>query len=190
MAVRMMTSEVFVSRADEYVRVLIKPTGVLALLLEELLDLVANLTVWDLDIVLGVTTVGHEGQEAIIGDVELYSHSQPSDSVQDTITYQALAYQLVLFAGDVWDVHVVGRWRQIFHLLASEDVDGDQVDLGVAVLASLGGGHFDDLAWAALDDDVTVLPQGRALHWEGHGGASIGAVEGDFMLRRRYYQRV
>lgn len=95
---------------------------------------------------------------------------------------RALAYQLILATGDIWDVHVVGGWRQILHLLAGEDVDGDQVDLGVAVLAGLGGGHFDDLAWAALDDDVAVLPQGRALHGEGGRGASIGAVEGNLML--------
>ena len=92
------------------------------------------------------------------------------------------SYQLVLAAGDVWNVHVVGGWREIFQLLASEDVDGDQVNLGVTVLAGLGGGHFDDLAWAVLDDNVTVLPQGRALHWEGGGGTGIGALEGVLML--------
>jgi hypothetical protein len=74
---------------------------------------------------------------------------------------------LVFAANDVGDIHVVGRWGQIFQFLASEDVDGDQVDLGVAVLASLGGRHVDDLAWAAFDDDVTVLSQGGTLHGEG-----------------------
>jgi hypothetical protein len=29
---------------------------------------------------------------------------------------------------------------------------------------------------------VAVLPQGRALHGEGHRGAGVGAVEGDLML--------
>lgn len=76
----------------------------------------------------------------------------------------------------------MGRWGQIFHFLASENVNGDHMDLGVTVLASLGGGHFDDLAWAALDDDVAVLPQGRALHREGCGGTGVGAAEVDFML--------
>jgi hypothetical protein len=85
-------------------------------------------------------------------------------------------------AGDVRDVHVVGGWRQIFQLLAREDVDGDDVDLGMTVLAGLGGGHFDDLAWTAFDDDVPVLPQGRALHREGGRGTRIGAAEVDFML--------
>lgn len=76
----------------------------------------------------------------------------------------------------------MGGWRQVFHLLAGEDVDGDHVDLGVTVLAGFRGGHFDDLAWAALDDNVTVLPQGRALHGEGGRGTGIGALEGVLML--------
>jgi len=78
----------------------------------------------------------------------------------------------------------VGGWREIFHLLAGEDVDGDHVDLGVTVLAGLGGGHLDNLAWAALDNNVTVLSQGRALHWEGHRGTGVGALESVLMLRK------
>jgi len=81
----------------------------------------------------------------------------------------------------------VGRGAKFFQLLASEDVDGDQMDFGVAVLAGLGSGHFDDLARAAFDDDETVLPQRRALHWVGGGGASIGAFEGMFMLSKSQY---
>lgn len=46
-------------------------TGVLLVNLEELVDLVANLTVGHLDVVLGVTIIVHEGEEAIVGDVEL-----------------------------------------------------------------------------------------------------------------------
>lgn len=76
----------------------------------------------------------------------------------------------------------MGRRRQIFQLLAGEDVDGNDVDLGVAVLAGLGGRHFDDLAWASLDEDVAVLPQGGTLHGEALGGAGIDTVEGDVML--------
>jgi hypothetical protein len=82
------------------------------------------------------------------------------------ITY-SVTYKLEFVALDVGDIHVVGGGRQIFQLLAGEDIDGDQVDLSVTVLASLGGGHFDDLAGTALDDDVAVLPQSRALHGEG-----------------------
>ena len=61
-------------------------------------------------------------------------------------------------------------------------VDSDKVNLGVTVLARLGGGHFDDLARAVLDDDEAVLPQSRALHWVGEGGTGIGALEGVLML--------
>jgi hypothetical protein len=52
----------------------------------------------------------------------------------------------------------------------------------VTVLASLGGGHVDDLARAALDDDEAVLPQGRTLHGIGERGASIGGLECVLML--------
>jgi hypothetical protein len=89
---------------------------------------------------------------------------------------------LVFAANDVGDIHVVSRWGKIFQLFASEDVDGDQVDLGVAVLASLGGRHVDDLAWATFDNDVTVLSQGGTLHGEGGRGAGIGRLEGVLML--------
>jgi hypothetical protein len=43
-------------------------------------------------------------------------------------------------------------------------VGGDKVDLGVSVLSGLGGGHVNDLAWSSLDQNVTVLSEGRALH--------------------------
>lgn len=71
-------------------------------------------------------------------------------------------YQLELATSDVGDIHVVGGRAQLLKLLAGEDVDGDQVDLGVTVLASLGGGHVNDLARAVLDADVAVLAQSRA----------------------------
>ena len=39
----------------------------------------------------------------------------------------------------------------------TEDIKSDHVDLGVTVLASLGGGHVDDLAGLAFDHDKLVL---------------------------------
>jgi hypothetical protein len=44
----------------------------------------------------------------------------------------------------------VGRRDELLHLLAGEDVGGDEVALGVTVLAGLGGGHFHDFAGTAL----------------------------------------
>ena len=98
------------------------------------------------------------------------------------LVFTGSPYELVLLAGDVGNVHVVGGRGQLLELLAGEDVDGDQVDLGVTVLAGLGGGHVDDLARAVLDDDVAVLPQGGTLGGVGGRRTRIGGVEGHLML--------
>jgi hypothetical protein len=93
-------------------------------------------------------------------------------------------YELVLAAGDVGDVHVVGGGGEILKLLAGEDVGGDKVNLGVTVLASLGGGHVNDLAGTVLDHNVAVLAQSRALHGEGERGSGISRLEGDIVLQQ------
>lgn len=77
----------------------------------------------------------------------------------------------------------MGRGGEIFVLLAGEDVKGDKVDLGVTVLAGLGGGHVDNLARAALDHDEAVLAQSRALHGVGERRAGVGGLEGNIMLK-------
>ena len=46
-------------------------TGILLLGLEQLLDLLANFTLWDFDIVLGGAIIRHKGQEAVVSDIEL-----------------------------------------------------------------------------------------------------------------------
>ena len=46
-------------------------TGVLALLGEELVDLVTNLAIGKLDVVLGGAVVRHEGKETILRNVDL-----------------------------------------------------------------------------------------------------------------------
>src|SRR5690349_6194972 len=79
----------------------------------------------------------------------------------------------------------MGRRAEILELLASEDVNSDEMDFGVAMLARLGGGHVDDLARTTLDDDEAVLSQGRALHRIGGGSASIGGLELVVMLKGR-----
>lgn len=46
-------------------------TSVLAVLGEELVDLVTDFSVRNLDIVLGGAVLGHEGEETIVSDIEL-----------------------------------------------------------------------------------------------------------------------
>lgn len=46
-------------------------TDVLLLLTEKLDDTLANLALGELDIVLGVTVILHQGKEVIVGDVKL-----------------------------------------------------------------------------------------------------------------------
>lgn len=154
-------------------------TDVLLLLLEHLLDALTKIVVGDLDIVLGVTVILHQGQEVIVGDVQLIS-SQSSTS--RAVIGRVKTHELVLLAENVGDIHVVGGGGEILKLLASEDVGGDQVNLGVTVLASLRGGHLDDLAGTALDHNVTVLAQSRALHGEGGRRASVDGLEGLLVL--------
>lgn len=91
-------------------------------------------------------------------------------------------HKLVLPTNNVGDVHVVGGGREIFELLASEDIGGDKVNLGVTVLASLGGRHVNDLAGTALDHNVAVLTQSRALHGVGERSTGISGVELEILL--------
>ena len=69
----------------------------------------------------------------------------------------------------------MSRRAKILELLASEDVKGDKMDLGVAVFAGLGGRHINDLARAALDHDKPVLAQSRTLHRVGGGGTGFAS---------------
>jgi hypothetical protein len=83
----------------------------------------------------------------------------------------------------------VGGGGEIFQLLAGEDIESDDVNLGVTVLASLGGRHINDLAGTTLDDNVTVLSQSGALHGVGRGRTSVGGLEG-LMLKRNKCQLI
>jgi hypothetical protein len=95
---------------------------------------------------------------------------------------QRKTYELHFTTGNVGDIHVVGRRAKLFKLLAGEDVDSNEMDLGVTVLASLRGRHINDLAGASLDHNEAVLAKSRTLHRVGGGSASIGAVKGVLML--------
>ena len=76
----------------------------------------------------------------------------------------------------------MGRGAKFFKLLASEDIDGDEMDLSMTVLAGFGGTHVDNLAGAALDDHMSVLAKGGTLHRERGRGARIGRLESMLML--------
>ena len=77
----------------------------------------------------------------------------------------------------------MGGGAKIFELLAGKDIDGDEVNLGVTVLAGLGGAHFDNLARAALDDYMSVFAESGTLHRVGGRGAGIGRLESVLMLQ-------
>jgi hypothetical protein len=49
-------------------------TSVFAVVSEQFGDLVANIAIWDLDIILGGAIIRHEREETIVGDVELQQH--------------------------------------------------------------------------------------------------------------------
>jgi len=127
---------------------------------EELLNLLSNFSVRNLNIILCLSVISHQREETIIRNIE----------------------QLIFLASDIWDVHVMGRWAKLLKLLASEDIDSNKMDLCVAVLASFGGGHVDDLARSVLDNNETVLSQGRTLHGKRGRGTCIGRVESVLML--------
>ena len=159
-------------------------TGVLCLLSKQLVDLLPNLAIWDLDVVLLVAVVRQQVQEAVLGDIELKNHTTISIAVSTLLSCLSMysTHKLVLLTPDIWHVHVVGGGGEILQLLAGKKINGSQVDLGVTVLAGLGGGHVDDLAGAVLDHDEAVLAQSRTLHRVGERGAGVGGVELELML--------
>mmetsp|Transcript_26600 Transcript_26600/g.79044 ORF Transcript_26600/g.79044 Transcript_26600/m.79044 type:complete len:201 (+) Transcript_26600:2468-3070(+) len=107
-------------------------------------------------VVTGVAIFQHQGHEALIVDVN----------------------QGVLSPEHVGDIAVVGGRGQVLVLLAREDVNADEVALGVAVLAGLGGGHIRDLARLAVDDNVSVLADGAGLLRVGQRGTRGRSLEG------------
>lgn len=47
-------------------------TSIFLVGLEKLGDLLADFTIWNLDIVLHVTSFGHQTQETVVGDIKLH----------------------------------------------------------------------------------------------------------------------
>jgi len=125
------------------------------------LDLFAYITVFGRSphIILSIAVPIHQIQEAIID-----------------------GYKFVFSTLDVGHIHVVGGGTDVFEFLSSEDVDRNQVHLCMPVLASFGGGHINDLARPALDHNMTILPEGTALHREGERGTRGGLLKRLVML--------
>jgi len=97
-------------------------------------NLLPDVAVGGLDIILRFTLIVHEIKVAIV-DVD----------------------KLVFVTPDMRDIHIVSGGTDIFQLLVGEDVDGNEMDLCVTVLSGLGGGHVDDFAGTAFDNDVTAF---------------------------------
>ena len=119
-------------------------------LIEGVTDLVSQLTLRDLQVVLGLSVVQQARAVSLVVDIN----------------------QTEIGTLDLGDLDVVGGGAQILELLAGEDVDGDEVNLGVTVLSGLGGGHLNNLARVTLDDNVSTLAEGGGL--SGGGGISVG----------------
>lgn len=71
----MMTSGEVSTGLREPARIFSALTAVLLLLTEHTEDLLTNLGVGNLDVVLGAAVVIHQGQEVIVGDVDLETAS-------------------------------------------------------------------------------------------------------------------
>ena len=123
-------------------------------------DLVTQVTLGHLQIVLGVSVVQQAGAVTLIRDIN----------------------QTEIGTLDDGDLDVVGGRAQLLELLGGEDVDGDEVNLGVTVLSSLGGGHVNDLARVTLDHNVSALAEGGGL--SGGGGISVGVGHCEERWRR------
>jgi len=92
--------------------------------------------------------------------------------------------QLKISAGNLWNITVVGRWDNIFQLLAIKDIYRHEVALCMPMFTSLRCGNLDNLARAALDDEVAVLADSAGLLREGLGGPGVGLVlEGVLAVR-------
>lgn len=70
MAVKIITSEMPVSRQD-CERLVPTLTGVLIFFGEQFLEFITGFTVRNFDIILRVTVVHHQGEETIIGNIQL-----------------------------------------------------------------------------------------------------------------------
>lgn len=60
-------------------------TGVLGVLIEQFVNLLTNLTFGNLDVILGLTIIAHEGEEAIVRHVKLEAISQRRQTTKEVL---------------------------------------------------------------------------------------------------------
>ena len=77
---------------------------------EVILNLFADITLGDLDIILGSAIRSHEIEESVI-NVNLFPDGLPSAR---SVERGSATYERVFSAADVGDIHVVGGRRDIF----------------------------------------------------------------------------
>ena len=130
------------------------------LLVEQLGQLLSSLSPRNLHIVRGLSDLDvEEAQKPIAGDIK----------------------QQVFLLADEGNLNITVARRDMVVLFAREDVAGDDVDLGVAVLSGFGNGEVGDLARVGLvENDVATFAEGGGLGWVGEGGARVCCLEGVF----------
>jgi hypothetical protein len=104
--------------------------------------------------------VAHEGAKAVIRNIK----------------------NRILPLGHVGNVDVVGGWANVLVFAVSENVDSNDVRLGVAVLSSLGGADVSNFAGAAVDYNVATFANEARLHGKGGGGTGIGSIDGKVLI--------
>jgi len=109
--------------------------------IEIALDLFAQISLGEPNVVLGSAVLSHEVEKAVIN-----------------------VDKGVFTSGDIGNIHVMGGRTNIFQFLASKDIDSDEMDLGMAMLSRLGRGHFHNLARTTFYDDVTIFTESRTLN--------------------------
>jgi len=114
------------------------------------------------EIVLGLTVVEQDGHRSGV-----------------TVDIQ----KLELGTLDVRHIHVVRGRAQVLVLLVGENVDTNNVALGVTVLSRLGHRDFDDLAGVSLEHAVSVLTEGTSLGGVGQGRSGVTGLEGVIFIR-------
>src|SRR2546421_2185246 len=130
------------------------------LLTKHLAQLLPHFSARDLDVILRLSTFHVKERE---------------ESISCNIKQQILllAYR--------WHFNSAVAWCNVVILFASEDVDGGDIDLGVAVLARFGDRELDNLGRAGLvQDDVAAFAKSGGLRGGGEGGTCVGGVEGIF----------